>query len=107
MDVNDSSSGKYSANKNIRFKTSMLTSDLCGFRDDFTVVKGQITIEEDNNGKTRNEKLLFKSNAPLWSWILKISNTFIDNPEDCEIVIPTYNLLEYSENCSVIITEMQ
>ena len=43
----------------------MLTSDLCGFRDDFTVVKGQITIEEDNNGKTRNEKLLFKSNAPL------------------------------------------
>ena len=107
MDVNDSSNGKYSANKNIRFKTSMLTSDLCGFCDDFTVVKKKITIEEDNNGKTRNEKPIFKSNATLWSWIFKISDTFIDNPEDCDIVIPIYNLLEYSENCSIIITEMQ
>ena len=29
FEVNDLSSGRYSVNKNIRFKTSMLRSDLC------------------------------------------------------------------------------
>ena len=28
----------------------------------------------------------------------KISNTFIDNAEDLDIVMPMYNLLEYSDN---------
>ena len=28
----------------------------------------------------------------------KINNTFIDNAEDLDIVIPMYNLLEYSDN---------
>ena len=30
--------------------------------------------------------------------ISKINNTFIDNAEDLDIVIPMYNLLEYSDN---------
>ena len=34
--VNDLSSGQYSVNKNVRFKTSMLRSDLC----DYIAVKG-------------------------------------------------------------------
>ena len=30
IEVNNLSSGQYSANKNIKFKTSMIKSDLCG-----------------------------------------------------------------------------
>ena len=31
----------------------------------------------------------------------KINNTFIDNAEDFDIVMPRYNLLEYSDNYSM------
>ena len=37
--VNDLSSGQYSVNKDIRFKTSMLTSDLCNYSDAYIVIK--------------------------------------------------------------------
>ena len=43
------SSGQYSVNKNIRFKTSILTSDLCDYSDAYIVVKGTITIEGDDD----------------------------------------------------------
>ena len=29
----------------------------------------------------------------------KINSTFKDNAEDVDIIIPMYNLLEYSDNC--------
>ena len=32
---------------------------------------------------------------------IKINNTFIDNAEDLDIVMPKYNLLEYSDNYSM------
>ena len=41
------------------------------------------------------------NNAPFISCISKINNTLIDNAEDLDIVIPMYNLLEYSENHSM------
>ena len=39
IEINDLSSGQYSVNKNIRFKTSMLKSDLCDYSDTYIVVK--------------------------------------------------------------------
>ena len=44
------------------------------------------------------EMLIFKNNAPFRSCISKINNTFIDNAEDLDIVMPMYSLLEYSNN---------
>ena len=35
------------------------------------------------------------------SCISKINNTFIDNAEELDIVMPMYNLLEYSDNHSM------
>ena len=40
--VNDLSYGQYSDSKNIKLKTSMLRSDLCGYIDVYIVVKGKI-----------------------------------------------------------------
>ena len=51
--------------KNIRFKTLMLRSDLCNYSYAYFVVKERITIERDNYDKTRNKKLIFKSNTSL------------------------------------------
>ena len=38
-------SGQYSVNKNIRFKTIMLRSDLCDYSDACIFLKGRITVE--------------------------------------------------------------
>ena len=64
-------------------------------------MKRKITVEGDNDTKTRNKKLIFKTNVPFWSCISKISNTFKDNSEDPGIVMPMNNLLEYNGNYSM------
>ena len=42
--VNDLSNGQYSVNKKIRFKTSMLRSELCNYIDAYIVMEGRISI---------------------------------------------------------------
>ena len=83
----------------IRFRTSVLRSDLCNFNDAFIVVKGTITVTNPDN-KVCDKKLAFKNNAPFNYCILKTDNTLIGNAEDLDIVMPMYNLLEYSKNYS-------
>ena len=48
--------------------------------------------------KEKKKGVAFKNNAPLINCILKINNVLIDNAEDLDVVIPMYNLLEYSKN---------
>ena len=48
--VNDLSAGQYSVNKNIRFKTLMLRSDLCHYSDACIVVKGRVIVTSINVG---------------------------------------------------------
>ena len=48
MEVHDKSGtleDRYKSSKQIRFKTSMLRSDLCDYSDAYIVVKGDITVE--------------------------------------------------------------
>ena len=72
----------------------MLRSDLGDYSFAYTIVKGRVSTRGANDGNKRNKKLTFKNNAPFRSCILKINNTFIDNVEDFDIVMPRYNLLE-------------
>ena len=83
---------KYNANKEIRIKTLMLRSDLCGFSDAYIVVKGTITLEVDNGANKRNKNLAFKNNAPFINCISKINGVQIDNADDLNVVMPIYNL---------------
>ena len=75
----------------------MLKSDLCDFNEAYIIVTGKITVTNPNNN-AYDKKLALKSNAPFFSCISKINNTLIDNAEDLRIVMPLYNLLEYSQN---------
>ena len=75
----------------------MLRSDLCDYSDAYIVVKGTIAVTNPDNDEYDKE-LNLKNNAPFVSCILKINNILIDNAEDLEIVMPLYNLLEYSKN---------
>ena len=97
-DQSGNANDEYKPNKPIRFKTSMLRSDLCDFSDAYIVVKGDITLEGDNDANKRNKNLAFKNNAPFINCISKINGIKIDNAEDLDVVMPMYNLLEYIKN---------
>ena len=97
IEIYDQSERNYSINKEIRIKTSMLRSDLCDFSDAYIIVKGDITVTNPNNAK-RNKAVAFKNNAPFINCISKINGVKIDNAEDLDVVMPMYNLLEYSKN---------
>ena len=49
----------------IRFRTSMLRSDLWDYSDAYIVVKGRISVRDTNNANKRDKKLNFKNNAPF------------------------------------------
>ena len=97
IEVYDQSEKNYSVNKEIRIKTPMLRSDLCDFSDAYIVVKGDIIVTSPNNAK-RNKAVAFKNNAPFINCISKINGIKIDNAGDLDVVMPMYNLLEYSKN---------
>ena len=97
IEVYDQSEKNYNVNKEIRIKTSILRSDLCDYSDAYIIVKGDITVTNPNNTK-RKKALAFKNNAPFINCISKINGIKIDNAEDLDVVMPMYNLLEYSKN---------
>ena len=75
----------------------MLRSDLCDFSDAYIVVKGDITVEGNNNANKHNKNLVFKNNAPFTNCI-NINGIKIDSAEDLDVAMTMYNLLEYSKN---------
>ena len=75
-DQSGSAENRYKPSKQIIFKTSMLRSDLCDYSDVYIVVKEDITVTGPNN------------------------NAHVDNAECLDIVMPMYNLIEYSKNYS-------
>ena len=61
----------FSVNKNIRFKTSLLRSDLYHYSDAYIVVKGIINCAGTNANDRRNKKVAFKNNTPFRSCMSK------------------------------------
>ena len=92
----NSLSNTYNENKSIRFKTPMLRSDLCDYADAYILVNGTITVA--GKRPRQNRPLTLKNNAPFVSCITRINNELIADADDLVIVIPMYNLLEYSKN---------
>ena len=96
-DQSGSAEDRYKPSKQIRFKTSMLRSDLCDYSDAYIVVKGDIFLTKAIGKRPvdiRNRLLAFKNNAPFTNCISKINNVLIDNEEDLDVVNPMYNLTE-------------
>ena len=106
-EINDESRGTYTS-IDIKFKTTMLRSNLCDYADAYILVKGTITITgagNDDAAKRADERgkgVTFKNCAPFTKCISRINNTDIDTARDIDIVMPMYNLIEYSDNYSQI-----
>ena len=106
FEINDQPGGVYNTNSDIRFKTAMLKSSLCDYGDAYILVKEKITIpgEGDNaaarRADERNKDVIFKNCASFTNCKCEINDIKIDNAEDIDIVMPMYNLIEYSKNYS-------
>ena len=102
--INEESRGIYNVNTQIKFKTTILKSSLCDSSDAYILVKGTITINgrgADAAARQANERdkgVAFKNCAPFINCISEINNTQVDNAKDIDIVMPMYNLIEYSDN---------
>ena len=106
VEINDESRGNYE-NSDIRFKTKMLRSHFCDYADSYILVKGTITITRAGDAAAavrkadeRNKGVTFKNCAPFTKCITRINNADIHNAHDIDIVMPMYNLIEYSDNYS-------
>ena len=103
VEINDESRGKYNDEKQIRFKTTMLKSSLCDYSDAYILVKGKITITgagadaAARQADERDKGVAFKNCAPFTSCKSDINNVEIDYCQDIDIVMPMYNLIEYSK----------
>ena len=104
VEINDESRGTYNVNSQIKFKTTMLKSSLCDYSCAY-ILKGTITITgaganaAARQADERDKGVAFKNcAAPFINCISEINNTQVDNAKDIDIVMPMYNLIEYSDN---------
>ena len=79
--INDESRGTYNVNSQIKFKTTMLKSSLCGYSDAYIFVKEKITITRAKydaaarQADERDKGVAFKNCAPFANCISEINNT--------------------------------
>ena len=82
----------------------MLKSSLCDYDDAYIPVKetipGNNSVVALDAANNANSKVILKNCATFTIWISEINNTQADNTKDIDIVMPIYNLIEYSDNYS-------
>ena len=78
----------------VKFETKVIKSDLCYYSDAYILVTGIITVRNSNE----NTRVTFKNCTPFTKCITHINDEHVDNADNLDIVMPIYNLIEYSDN---------
>ena len=74
----------------------MITLNLCGYSDTYIHIKRTITVPNiSGTGVAVNNTN--KNCTPFINCISKINDTQVGEAKDIDLVIPTYNLIEYSD----------
>ena len=100
--INDESNTNYGVNKDtrannpdtIKYDTRVLKPNLCDYAEAYILVDGTIRGTTGDN----NTRLALKNCAPFTKCNLEINDEHIDTAENLDIVMPMYNLIEYSDN---------
>ena len=101
--INDENNTNYGVNKDtgannpdtIKYDTRVLKPNLCDYADVYILVDSTIRAAIAVNANTR---LVFKNCAPFTKCNLEINDEHVDTAENLDIVMPVYNLIEYSDN---------
>ena len=90
----DKSKANYDAVNEITYNTEVLKSNR-DYNDAYILLRGNVTIIGH-----QVTQVAFKNCAPFTKCVTKITGTTIDDAEDLDLVMPMYNLIEYSSNYS-------
>ena len=94
--INDESKGNYSQENVIKFLTQSIESSLCDYSDAYILVTGNTGV----TGGNENTKVAFKNCASFNECSTEINGTRVDELKFINIIMPMYNLIEYSDNYS-------
>ena len=98
--INDPNNTEYGeGNENgssIKFQTNVIKSNLCDYSDAYIFITGDITAIKGD----ANTNVAFKNCAPFTRCVTHINDEHIDTAENLDIIMPIYNLIEYSDNYS-------
>ena len=78
----------------IKYDTRVLKPNLCDYADPYILVDGTIIAANAVN----DTRLALKDCAPFTKCNLEIDDEHVDTAENLDIVMPMYNLIEYSDN---------
>ena len=100
--INDKNNTNYGVNKDtgadnpdtIKYDTRVLKPNLCDYAEAYILVNGTIRVANALNATT----LALKNCAPFTKSNLEINDEHVDTAENLDIVMPMYNLIEYSDN---------
>ena len=82
--------------RTVKFKARVIKSNLSDYSDAHILVTGNITA----TGNNANTRVAFKNCAPFTNCITHINEEHVDNADNLDIIMPMYNLIEYSDNYS-------
>ena len=83
------------------YNTEVLKSNLCDYNDTYILVKGDITVTAASE-----TQVPFKNCASFIKCITEIDEATVRDVEDLDLVMPMYNLIEYSSNYSETIVSL-
>ena len=100
--INDENNTNYGVNKDtgadnpdtIKYDTRVLKPNLCDYAEAYILVGGTIGAINAVNAT----RLALKNCAPFTKCNLEINDEHVDTAENLDIVMPMYNLIEYSDN---------
>ena len=100
--INDENNTNYGVNKDtgvnnpdtIKYDTRVLKPNLCDYAEAYILVDGTIRAADADV----NTRLALKNCAPFTKCNLEINDEHVDTAENLDIVMPMYNLIEYSDN---------
>ena len=78
----------------IKYDTRILKPNLCDYAEAYILVDGTIRATNALNAT----RLALKNCAPFTKCNLEINDEHVDTAENLDIVMPMYNLIEYSDN---------
>ena len=73
-------------------RTRVLKPNLCDYAEGYILVDG--TIRAERAAVIANTRLVLKNCAPFTNMLIQ----HVDTAENLDIVMPMYNLIEYSDN---------
>ena len=80
----------------VKFEAKVIKANLCYYSDTYILVTGNKTATDGD----ANTTVVFKNCTPFTKCITHINDEQIDNADNLDIIMPMYNLIEYSDNYS-------